>query len=260
MEKKEIEFNLGDIFYLLLSKLHIIALIALLGGIVGFGAAKIILPVKYTSSVSIYVNNASEDAVVPEDGKATSADLYASQALAGTYIVILQDDIVYDEVSDLLIQDYELSDLKKLFTIKYEEGEPYIPASQIKSLVSISAVDDTEVISISATTENPQLSADICTYIAGIAPDLMKRTTHAGSVETIGSAKVPTEPSSPHVKRITLISFALGMVLAIAIIIVTDLIDNRIQFTDDFKKVFEDIPVLTEIPDMSENDKGGAKR
>jgi capsular polysaccharide biosynthesis protein len=88
----------------------------------------------------------------------------------------------------------------------------------------------------------------------------MKRTTHAGSVETIGSAKVPTEPSSPHVKRITLISFALGMVLAIAIIIVTDLIDNRIQFTDDFKKVFEDIPVLTEIPDMSENDKGGAKR
>lgn len=258
MDKQEQEINLSDIFYLLLSKLHFIILLAVIGGLAGFAVAKLFLPVKYSSSISIYVSNASDGAAVPADGKATSADLYAAQTLAGTYIVILEDDIVYDEVSDLLLQDYDTKDLEKVFTISYHNGEASISAGQIKSLVSISSVNETEVISISATTENPQLSADICTYIAKvIAPDLLIRTTHAGSVEPIGSAKVPTGPSSPDVKKITMIGLLLGMVIAVAIVVISDLIDNRIKFADDFKKKFDSIPVLTEIPDMSDNDKGG---
>jgi capsular polysaccharide biosynthesis protein len=154
----------------------------------------------------------------------------------------------------LLLEDYDISDLEKVFSISYSGGDPSISASQIKSLVSISSVNDTEVISISATTENPQLSADICTYISEVAPSLLTRVTQAGSVEPVGTAKVPTSPSSPNVKKITMIGFMLGFVLAVAIVVIADLIDNRIKFADDFKKKFSDIPVLSEIPDMSETE------
>ena len=255
MDNKEQEINLADIFYLLLSKLHIIILLAVIGGCAGFGIAKFVLAEKFTSSISIYVNNSSRN-TLPEDGKLASQDIYASQALAGTYIVILEDDTVYEQVSKLLIEDYEISDLEKVFTItQNDKGESVITPGQIKQFVSINSVNETEVISISATTANPQLSADICTYIANVAPDLLTRVTKAGSVETIGTAKVPSSPSSPNVKKNAAIGFALGFVLAVAVIIISDLIDNRIKFTDDFKKRFEDIPVLSEIPEVGETDK-----
>ncbi len=258
METKEQEINLTDIFYLLVSKLPLIILLTVVGALCGFAYAKLVLPVKYTSSISIYVNNASDTDSVGEDGKATQADISASQALAETYIVILDDDVVYDEVSTYLLEDYDISDLEKVFTISYNGGTQSISASQIRSLVTIESVNETEVISITATTENPQLSADICTYISNIAPDLLTRVTKAGSVESIGEAKVPTSPSSPNVTRITLIGLLIGFIAAVAIIVIMDMIDNRVKTAEDFKRKFKDVPILAEIPDLYES-KGGVK-
>lgn len=257
MENKEQEVNLSEIFYLLLSKLHFIILLAIIGAVGGFSVAKLLMPVKYSSSISIYVTNSDKNVVNQSGGTITSADLAASQALASTYIVILEDDIVYEEVSELLLRDYEESDLRKIFSISYKDGEPSISAGQIKDLVSISSVNNTEVISIAATTENPQLSADICTYIASIAPELLTRVTNAGSVESIGTAKVPSAPSSPNVKKITVLGILLGFIIAVGVIVISYLVDNRIKLSDDFKRRIENIPVLAEIPSMSESDKGG---
>lgn len=258
MESQEMEIDLRDIFYLLLSKLPFIMLFAVLGTIGGFAIAKVALPVKYTSSVSIYVNNYSATSTIVEEGKINATDIQTSKALANTYIVILQDDIVYDEVSKRLLRDYEVSDLSKVFNIEYAGGEPYITAQQIRSLVSISSINDTEVISITTTSENPELSADICFYISDIAPALLTRTTKAGSVETIGSAKVPTSPSSPNVKRVTIIGLLLGGMLAVAIVIISDMLDNRIVTGEDLKKSFDKVPMLAEIPDLLDT-KGGTK-
>ncbi|MBR1724356.1 MAG: lipopolysaccharide biosynthesis protein [Ruminococcus sp.] len=247
--EKEMEIDLRDIFYLLLSKLPFIILITVIATIAGFAYAKMVMPVKYTSSVSIYVNNANENAMQEQD-RANAADIQASKALASTYIVILNDDIVYDEVSEMLFEEYDIRDLEKVFTVAYNDSEPYISANQIRSLVSISSVNDTEVIQITATTENASLAADICTNIAEIAPELLTRVTKAGSVETIGYAKVPTAPSAPNVKRVTAIGMLLGLVLSVAIVIISDLLDSRIKTAEDFKKRFGEIPVLAEIPDL----------
>ena len=147
MENQEQEIDLRELVYVLLSKLHSIILVAVFGALCAFAVAKFVLPVKYTSSISIFVNAAGENQNAT-DGKADNADLTAAKSLAATYIVILEDDIVYDKVSDLLVQDYEISDLQKVFNVSYENGEPSISASQIKSLVTIASVNETEVISI----------------------------------------------------------------------------------------------------------------
>lgn len=258
MESQEMEINLSDIFYLLLSKLPFILLFAVIGTIGGFAVAKVALPVKYTSSVSIYVNNYSASNDIMEEGKINATDIQTSKALANTYIVILKDDIVYDEVSNRLVRDYEISDLAKIFNIGYNGGEPYISAGQIRSLVSIAAINDTEVISITTTSENPELSADICYYISDIAPELLTRTTKAGSVETIGSPKVPTSPSSPNVKRVTVMGLLLGGMLGVAIVIISDMLDNTVISGEDLKKAVNNIPVLAEIPDLMDT-KGGSR-
>ena len=249
-KNQEIEINLGEIFYLLLSKLHIIILTGVIGMFCGYAFAKLALPIKYTSSISIFVNSSASDTVTEN---ANQSDLTAAQSLAETYIVILDDDVVYDEVSEMLLEAYNASDLEKYFSITYSNGTASIKADSIRSLVEIAVVNETEVISITATTENAQLSADICTYIASNAPELLTRVAKAGSVESIGTAKVPTSPSSPDVSKITLIGLMLGLLAAICVIIIQDLVDNRIKTAIDFKKNFDDIPVLGEIPDLYSN-------
>ncbi len=255
MENREQEINLAEIFFLLLSKIKFILLLTILGGAILFAYSKFWLPLLYKSSVSIYVKNSSEQKV----DVATASDLSAAKSLASTYIVILDDDVVYDKVSEMLLTAYGSDQMSSFFTIKKDDnGKEYIPASQIRSLVTASTVNNTEVISISATTRDPQLSADICNDIATYAKDLLTQVAKAGSVESIGSAKVPTSASGPNVKRYTIIGALIGFVLAAAVVIIIKLFDNRINTADDIKNRF-DIPVLGEIPDLEMNDKEASK-
>lgn len=257
-ENNEVELSLVDTFYLLLSKLPFIIMLIIVGVVAGFAYAKVIMPEKYTSSVSIYVNNASTFTQQDEIGKATATDIAASKALAGTYIVILEDDSVYDEVSKRMLEEFEPNDLSKMFTISYDEGVPSISADQIRALVNIESVNDTEVIKITTTSRNPQVSAYICKYISEIAPDMLTRITQSGAVETIGSPKIPREPSSPNVKKVAALGGIGGMLIAVIVVIVSNLLDTRIKTADDIKNKFSDVVILAEIPDLYES-KGGTK-
>ena len=256
MEKQEQEINLAEIFFLLLSRIKFIIILTVLGGGALFCYAKFWLPVQYTSSVSIYVKNNDEAGV---QGGVTASDLTAAKSLASTYIVILDDDVMYDKVSEMLLLAYGADQMKNFFTIKKDDnGKEYIPASQIRSKVSASAVNNTEVVKISAVTTDPQLSADICNDIAEYAKTLLIQVTHAGSVETIGSAKVPTSASGPSVKRYTVIGALIGMVIAVAVVIIGKLLDNCINSAEDIKQKFG-IPVLGEIPDLDIDNKEASK-
>ena len=69
----------------------------------------------------------------------------------------------------------------------------------------MTAVDETEVIKITANTENPEVSADLCNIIGEIAPDFLIRVVGAGSVEIIDTATASDKPVSPNVPLITVI-------------------------------------------------------
>ena len=255
MENQEQEINLAEIFFLLLSKIKFIILLTLVGAGLLFAYSKFWLPLQYSSTVSIYVKNSSE----MDKESFTASDLSAAKSLASTYIVILDDDVMYDKVSDMLLNVYGSDQLKTFFTIKKDEnGREYIPASQIRSKVSASTINNTEVIQIKATTKDPLLSADICNDIAHYAKELLTQVTHAGYVETIGQAKVPTTASGPSVKRYTIIGALVGFVLAAAIVIIVKLLDTRINSAEEIKNRFS-IPVLGEIPDLEMDDKEASK-
>lgn len=249
------EMNVKDVVNLLLSRIKLIILITLLGTAAGFCLAKFVMPLQYTSSIKIYVKNSTTAA---SDG-ATYQDLTAAKSLAETYIVILNDDSVYEEVSDRLIADYDVKDLGNYFTVKKDDaGKEYIPTSELKDIVSITAINNTEVLQISCTCEVPKFAADVCTYIFDITPDLIKRVTQAGSVEIVSEAKVPTVPSGPNIKLITMIGCFAGLAVAIALVIIMNYFDNAVTGGDEIKARFN-VPILAEIPDIFMDEKGAGK-
>jgi capsular polysaccharide biosynthesis protein len=77
-------------------------------------------------------------------------------------------------------------------------------------MVSFSARDNTEVLRITATTDDPYLSAQICNKYADIAPGVIQDIINGGSVKVLGEAKPNGNPSAPNIELYTIAGFAAG--------------------------------------------------
>ncbi|WP_195985677.1 Wzz/FepE/Etk N-terminal domain-containing protein [Clostridium sp. D33t1_170424_F3] len=217
------ELDLRELFYVVRKHMKGIFAGLAVGLICAVLISMFVLPKKYTSSVSLYVNNGQ-----PIINNALNMnDINASQKLVGTYIVILQDEHVMEQVAEQL-------------------SSP-LSAAQLAGMISMGAVNDTEVLAIFANTEDPQLSAEICNVYADIAPKVLQRVVKAGSVEVLGEAKAATSPSSPSVVKNGLIGALAGLVLMLGWTFYREMADNTVKSEDDLRKHI-DVPVLGEIP------------
>ena len=166
-------------------------------------------------------------------------DINASQKLVNTYIVILQNDRIMEQVAKRcdLIYD-ELKDIKKMFAMK--------------------AVNNTEVFSVTVTSKSPELSARMANTMAEMAPDEIIRVVKAGSVEVISQAEPPQKASGPNTLRNTVIGALLGFMIASALVLLFEMLDNTIKGEEDLVNHYN-IAVIGGIPDFNMVSKGGYK-
>ena len=66
---------------------------------------------------------------------------------------------------------------------------------------------------------------------------------------TLEAAEVPKEPSSPNIKRNTLIGVIAGGVLAVISIIILEILDDRVRRPEDIEDVLG-LPILGIVPDI----------
>lgn len=228
MDEKEFDLESVRSFLLHLKKQWFwIVSATVLGFVICYLISGFVLPKRYTSSVSLYVNNLSGTA---ESGDVELNNLNASQKLADTCIVILQDDDVLLQVSEKL---------SKPMSVK-----------ALDSVVSMNSVNDTEVLQISATTEDPAFSAEICNVMTQVAPSVLERVVKAGSVEVIGEARPAQAPSAPNVQRNAVLGAICGLLLSVGIAFLAFVTDNTVKSEEDLKQHL-DVPVLGEIPSFS---------
>ena len=221
------EITLQEIFMILWEKVWIIALAVVIGGAAAFSVSAFVLDPTYTSRVSMYVNNNTDR----ETTVANINDINASQKLVSTYIEILKSDNVLGKVGAAT-------------------GLAYTPA-QIRSMMSASAVNGTEIFEVKITTKDAEEAALIANTIAEVSPEEIIRVVKAGSVELIDAAVPATTPTSPNVILNTIIGIMLGGVLSVLGVLVAAMLDNRIRSEEDLKKYY-DIPVLGTIPDLED--------
>ena len=234
------EISLRDVFGLLISKLWIILLAAIVGGVGAFTVSKFFIAPKYSSHVSMYVKNNSDG---EQRTVVDTQTIMASKSLVTTYIQILNDDIVMDEVGNRLSELYDRSELKEYFSF---DDDDRITADSIRGYYTMEAANETEVLKISATTKNPKLSANLCNIMADVAPDFIIRVVGAGSVEKIGDAKVYYNKVSPSVSRYTMLGFIAGGAIAVAVILLINAFDNTVKEANELNVKYQK-PIIGEI-------------
>lgn len=246
--QEEFEIDLGEIMLVLWRKALWIGLAALLCGGATYGVSRFMIAPRYTSSVSLYVNNTTQS---NDLGAVNINDINASQKLVSTYIVILQDDEVLQQVAARLMSEYTQSSLESILPFTEVSGRRILQTKTLRdNVLRMTAVNNTEVLRIEAKTRNPELSAHICTLMTEIAPGVLRRVVKAGSVEVIGMAKPNYEPSSPNLPLNAAVGFLVGGVAAVLAVLLLHLMDNRVKGEEDLKRRFN-IPVLGEIPDFT---------
>lgn len=201
----------------------IIVLVTVIAAAAGFGFSRFVMVPQYEASALMIVNTRQDTTA-----NVTSDQINSATKLVSTYSIIIKSDTVLQQV---------ISNLG--LTLTYD---------QLKERVTVSAVDDTQVMQITVRSDNPEWARQVCEQITAISPDVILESVEAGSVKLISQAAVTPEPVSPNVMKNTAIAALLGLVASIGIVVLRELLDNKIKSEDDVRK-YLDLPVVGVIPD-----------
>jgi capsular polysaccharide biosynthesis protein len=218
---------------MLLAKLHWILLGGVLAAAVAYFATVYLISPTYVSSITMYVYSDSSATVQGS----VSAELSAAESLAETYAVVLKSNPVLDAVAE---------------EVQSTTGT-YVTRGQVSGSAAVSVVSGSQLLQITVTTTDPNLSYAIASAFGEAAPAEIIRITKAGGVELVNTAEVPTYPSSPSLSKNAAMGFVVGMVIVVAILVLHMLADTTIYLSEDVAKL-TDKTILGEVTQFGKND------
>lgn len=234
-EQTSTTFELMDLFLLL--KKHFLVLIAATVALAVLGGlyTKFLITPQYQATATLIVNSRED-----QTGQSyiTNDQITSSAKLVNTYAVILTSDTVLEKT----IEELDLN-------MTYQ---------QLVKKVSISSVNDTQVMRITVQDADPQLAQEITASIVEQAPGIIIQTIKAGSVEVISQAKAGQNPVSPNLKKNVAVSAVIGFVLCFAFFFVRHLLNNKFMTENDITDKLG-LTVLGVIPSVEIPERKGGK-
>lgn len=203
-------------------KLLIILVAIITGGLTFIYSALIVRP-QYTSTSRIYVVNHAQG----------EQNVLTNQALqAGSYLVKdYQEIILSQDVLEKVIANQKLTMTPK----------------QLASKIKVSVPRDTRIVSIDVKDTNPDTASQLANELRVVASEKIKAVTKVSDVTTLEEARPAIAPSSPNIRRNTVLGFAGGAVVIIVLLTLQELLDDRIKRPEDIEEVLE-LPLLGVVP------------
>ena len=181
----------------------------------------------YKAEITMYVVNNPANS----EGM-SSQNLAVALQMAKSYVKLIESDRVLEKV----VEDAELTQ---------------VSAADIRKMMSVEVLDETEVFTVSVISCDPKMSADIANAIASFAPAEIFNITKGSRVEVVDFAKVPTSRYAPNYGTVTVLGALVGALVAIVVLAIYLVSDTRIKSKEDLTKICQ-VPVLGMIPDFVE--------
>lgn len=213
--------DLGELISALYKKLWLCILTAILCAGAGFCYSKFGVTPQYQADAAMIVNSGyrSSDYV-------TGDQMSTSASLVELYGIIIKSDVVMDTV-------YENVSAK-------EE----IPGTVTG--ISVSSVNNTQVMVISVNATSAECALAVCKEITEVAPDRIIKYMGAGSIRLLSAASGGERPVSPDLAGNTGKAGLFGFIAACGIIVLITLLNNRVKKEEDFRRM--DLCLLGVIP------------
>ena len=231
----EYEIDLLQVWEIIKEKLILFILICMVTCTIALCITKFLMKEEFTATAKMIVVQKSDSASAQQNY--TYSDLQLSQKLAATYSQI----IMSEAISDPVISNLNLYDLYQIDSEKYGK------------IVKVSSANNTEVMNIDVTTNDPQLSTDIANEVVDVFEDKIYDIMQIENVTTLTDAKVPQKKSGPSTLKNTAIGGIIGLLICGVITILQLFTDTKVKTEEEVKKIF-DYPIIGSIPDFEIKD------
>ena len=238
------ELDLRELIYMFWSKKIEIIVITLIFVIIGGIYTYAFTTPKYKSSTTLVLATAIDTKVgkttATNDDAITQTELTLNSNLVSTYSELVKSKAVLREV----LNNLDIKDLNE---------------SSLKGAVSVNAVKDTELIEISVSSTNYNYPAKIANEIAKVFTNKVKEIYNINNVHVVDQAEVVKTPYNiNHLKDIVIFAF-IGVVVAAAKILITNMLDNTVKTEHDVEQA-TGMLVLAQVPKINSNTKKGGKK
>ena len=224
-EQNTMEIDVFHLFKILWKRKILIALVAIVAGALAFAYSAFIVKPEFTSTTRIYVVNRNQG----DKPGLTNQDLQAGSYLVKDYReIILSQDVLEKVTSNLKL---DLS--------------PKALASKVKVTVPV----DTRIVSISVNYRVPEEASRIANSLREVAAEKIISITRVSDVTTLEEARPATAPSSPNIRRNTIIGLLGGTAFMVIAVLIVELVDTRVKRPEDIEDVMQ-IALLGVVPNL----------
>ncbi|SQG83211.1 chain length determinant protein [Streptococcus uberis] len=210
-ETPSMEIDVLSLLKKLWMKKFLILFMALFFGTLALLGSVFLIKPSYSASTRIYVINQQNAENI------TATDLQAGSFLVNDYKEIITSRDVMKDV----IATNSLS----------------LSPDTLSKMISVTIPADTRVISITVTNHDPQQAKDLANSIREVASEKIKSVTKVQDVTPLEKAQLPSKPSSPNIKRNTMIGMLIGGLFTMVIIVIKEVLDDRVKRPEDVEEV-----------------------
>lgn len=216
------------IFKFILQRFWIILLSGILIAVLAFGFSAFVIAPQYSSSIMLYVNNSSFS-LGNTNFSISSSEITAAQSLVKTYGEILNNRTTLERVIEKADVSYDYK--------------------QLMEMIESSPSNDTEIMRVTVTAENPYEASRIANCIAEVLPVRISEIVDGASMAVVDSAIPNLEKISPSITKYTAVGLILGVLLSCLILAIFAMMDNTIHDEEYILKTY-DYPILAKVPNL----------
>ena len=224
-EQDKFEIDVFQLVKVIWKRKFLIVLTAIIAGLAAFAYSSFVIKPQYTSTTRIYVVNRNQ----ADKPGLTNQDLQAGAYLVKDY----REIILSQDVLEKVVADQKLT----------------MDAKTLGRKVSVAVPAETRIVSISVRDGNPEEASRIANALREVAAQKIISVTRVSDVTTLEEARPATSPSSPNIRRNTMMATIAGVGFIVVIVLLVELLDDRVKRPEDIEEVMH-LSLLGVIPNL----------
>ncbi|MFD1929269.1 YveK family protein [Sporosarcina siberiensis] len=222
--------SLQDLFKTLRKRLLLIAIITVIAVTVSGVVSFLVLTPIYQSSTQILVNQTKS-----ESPSFNSQDIQTNLQLINTYNGIIKSPAILS----IVIEDLDLD----------------ITHTQLHNKVTVSSVQNSQIITVAVQDPNPYKAVDIANAIASVFQKEIVTLMNVDNVNILAKAEIPENPSpiKPDPKLNMAIAAVIGLMLGVGLAFLLEYLDTTMKTEQDIEELLG-IPILGHVSPISDKD------
>ena len=224
-EQDKFEIDVFQLVKVIWKRKFLIVLTAIIAGLAAFAYSSFVIKPQYTSTTRIYVVNRNQ----ADKPGLTNQDLQAGAYLVKDY----REIILSQDVLDKVVKDQSLT----------------IDARTLGKKVSVTVPTETRIVSISVRDGKPEEASRIANALREVAAQKIISVTRVSDVTTLEEARPATSPSSPNIRRNTMMATIAGVGFVTVVVLLVALLDDRVKRPEDIEEVMH-LSLLGVIPNL----------